>query len=311
MRIVTLTLNPSLDKNTRVDLLRPEKKMRCEYPRFEAGGGGINVSRALKKLGKDSIAYYLAGGGEGHMIYELLDEEGIEQYMLESSLRTRQNFMVTDDTTGDQYRFGMPGPKIPEEEWQGVLEKIKQLDPLPDLLVASGSLPPGIPDDFYAKLAVFCRENNVKFIVDTSGPPLKMAVDEGVYLLKPNLRELGHLLEKETVSAMEQEEYANELIKRNKCEILVVSLGARGAMRATTEGYDYIVPPTVKQESAVGAGDSMVAGLLFGLSEDMSIGDLVRFGVAAGTAATMTPGTELCRKKDTEKIFDWLKNKKS
>lgn len=283
--------------------------MRCEYPRFEAGGGGINVSRALNYLGKKSIAYYLAGEGEGHMIYELLLEEGVEQFMIESSLRTRENFMVTDKTTGDQYRFGMPGPKIPEPEWKKVEEKIKSIDPLPDFLVASGSLPPGVPEDFYANLADYCKENGTKFIIDTSGSPLKLAADKGVYLLKPNLREFGQLLGKESVSAMEQEKYAFELVKNQKCEILVVSLGARGAMLTTSKGHEYIVPPTVKQRSAVGAGDSMVAGLLFGLSENRDVKHAVMYGVAAGTAATMTPGTQLCRKSDTEEIFKWLENR--
>jgi 6-phosphofructokinase 2 len=145
--------------------------------------------------------------------------------------------------------------------------------------------------------------------LDTSGSALIKTIGMGLYLMKPNLRELSQLAGKTQISGMEQEEIARKIINEGTSEILIVSLGSRGAMVATKENIEYIVPPTVKQNSTVGAGDSMVAGIILSLSRGNSLHDSVKWGIAAGTAATMTPGTELCRLKDVENIFGWLTEK--
>lgn len=307
-KIITITLNPALDKSTKVNQVLPEKKLRCEKPVFEPGGGGINVSRAIKKLGGKSCAWFLEGGPTGEMMCKLLKEEGVSYWTVKTKEWTRENLMVMETSTGNQYRFGMPGPNINEEEWRQCLDKLEKLPPedVPAYVVASGSLPPGVPIDFYLRLAEVAHKKDFRLIVDTSGEALLKAAGEGVYLLKPNLGELAALAGKEKISALEQEEIARQVLDQGKCKVLVVSLGPRGAMLASGEGIKYVAPPTVPQQSAVGAGDSMVAGMVLALLNGWSLEDVVRYGVAAGTASTMTPGSELCRKEDTETIYKWL-----
>lgn len=309
MKIVTLTLNPALDKSTTIKQLVPEEKLRCEEPTYEPGGGGINVSRAIRIMGGETLAIYLAGGPAGQKMEELLREEGIEQKLIKGKQNTRENFMVMESSTNNQFRFGMPGAEVSREELDACLQAIKELPDEVEYLVASGSLPPGAPDDFYGKIAQMAQERNIQCVVDTSGKALQKAAEMGVCLMKPNLRELSQMAGKEKISAMEQEEIANQIIEEGKAKMLIVSLGARGAMLATKEKIEYVVPPTVSQQSTVGAGDSMVAGIVLSLSRGDELSDVIKWGVAAGTAATMTPGTELCRKEDVEEIYNWLKKK--
>ena len=309
MKIVTLTLNPSLDKSTTTERLLADEKLRCDEPLYEPGGGGINVSRAIAKMGGESLAIYLAGGFAGEKMQELLHEEGIQQQVIPGENPTRENFIVVESSTKNQYRFGLPGAKVSQAELDMCLRAIQELPDEVEYLVASGSLPPGAPDDFYGQIARIAHERNILCIVDTSGSALQQAAESGIFLMKPNLRELSQMAGKEEISAMEQEEIAGEVIKKGKANILVISLGPRGAMLATKDLVKYVVPPTVKQQSTVGAGDSMVAGMVLALSRGDSLSDVVTWGVAAGTAATMTPGTELCRKEDVDQIFSWLKKK--
>ncbi|MGM1054963.1 MAG: 1-phosphofructokinase family hexose kinase [Bacteroidota bacterium] len=311
MKIVTLTLNPALDKSTSIDRLQAQKKLRCEEPVYHPGGGGVNVSRAIKILGGDSLAIYAGGGPVGDKIEELLKKEGVNQQRISIKKNTRENLMVVESSTGNQYRFGMPGAEIGQEGLQHCLDAIKNLPDDVKYLVASGSLPPDAPDDFYGTIAEIARSKNIKCLVDTSGKALVKASEMGVCIMKPNLGELSSLAGKEEISGMEQEEIAKKIINEGKADILIVSLGARGAMIVTKDTIEYVVPPTVKQDSTVGAGDSMVGGLILSLSRGDSLSDAVKWGVAAGTAATITPGTELCRKKDVEKIFDWLSEKET
>lgn len=307
MDIITFTINPALDKSSRVESIRPDSKLRCEQPVFEPGGGGINVSRAIKKIGGETMAYYLSGGPSGQVMEQLLDKEGVKQYVIKSGQWTRENFSVTDISHNHQYRFGMPGPEIPEEEWQNSIHIIEKVDPVPQYLVASGSLAPGVPSDFYARLAKAAKKRNIKVVVDTSGDALLKAAEEGVFMLKPNLREMGQLTGNKSISADQQEDLAQEIIHRGKAEILLVSLGPRGAMLATNDMIEYAVPPTVHVDSTVGAGDSMVAGFVYAHSQGWGMPDVLKFAVASGTAATITPGSELCRKEDVEKLFKWMK----
>ncbi len=309
MKIVTFTLNPALDKSTSIERLKPESKLRCEEPTYEPGGGGINVSRAIKILGGDSHAIYAAGGATGDKINELLNEEGIDQNYIRIKNATRENLVVMEKSTRNQYRFGMPGSKISESELQKCLDVLNDLPEDVEYLIASGSLPPGAPDDFYAKVAEMAKRKNIQCVIDTSGKALVKAAEAGVCIMKPNLNELSALADKNEVSGLEQEEIAKKVIQEGKAKILVVSLGARGAMLVTKDKIEYIVPPTVKQDSTVGAGDSMVAGIILSLSRGDELIDAVKWGVAAGTAATITPGSELCRKKDVEKIYGWLNEK--
>lgn len=310
MRIATLTMNPALDKNTYVEKVQPDKKLRCEEPEYEAGGGGLNVSRAISIMGGKSLAIYAAGGATGDKLDELLSADGIEERRIRIKRGTRVNLLVTERSTGNQYRFGMPGDELSQEELQLCLDAVKEMPDDIEYLVASGSLPPNVPDDFYVKVARVAQAKNVKFVVDTSGKALEKVTETGVYMIKPNIRELSQIAGKDQISGMEQEEIAGRIISEGKARVVVLSMGPRGAMMVTSDKTGYVVPPTVKPTSTVGAGDSMVAGIVLSLSRGEDLDTALKWGVSAGTAATMTSGSELCRKEDVEKIFEWLNKRK-
>jgi len=305
-KIATLTMNPAIDRSSAVPQVVAEWKLRCDPPEYEPGGGGINVSRAIRKLGGDSEAFYPAGGLSGQMLSNLLDSEGLHHQSISINGLTRENFIVLEKSTGQQYRFGMPGPMLVDSEWRRCLEEISNLLSQVDYLVASGSLPPGAPPDFYGRIARLARECGTRLLVDASGEALRLAVEEGVFLIKPNLREFAELTGQERVDELLEEHLARELVSSNKSEAVVVSLGAAGVLVASAEGTERVRAPLVPIRSKVGAGDSTVAGIVFALARGQSWREAIRFGVAAGAAAVMTPGTELCRREDAERLYEQL-----
>ena len=304
-KIITITFSPSIDKSTSVQSLIPEKKLRCASPKLEPGGGGINVARAIKKLGGHALAVFPSGGYTGVFFNHLLEKENISSIIIETTHETRENLVVLDESTNNQYRFGMPSTALLENEWQQCLKAIEGIKNV-EFIVASGSLPSGVPLNIYAQLAKIAKKSHAKFIVDTSGEALKHAADEGVYLLKPNLGELASLIGLEKIEIADVEDVAKKLIHKNMCEIIVVSLGVEGALLITKNETYKAIPPKVTTKSTVGAGDSMVAGIVYSLSKGMNLKQTLQYGVACGTAATMNLGTELCRKDDVEKLFKLL-----
>ncbi|MBC6697577.1 1-phosphofructokinase family hexose kinase [Hymenobacter puniceus] len=304
--IVTLTLNPTVDKSTTADHIVPDQKLRCAAPKFEPGGGGINVSRALRRLGADSVAVFPAGGPTGHMLQELLTAEHVLQQAVETGSRTRENFIVVDALTSQQYRFGMPGTPLAPEEQQQLRAALQNLPETPDYLVVSGSLPPGVEPDFVVQIVRDAKARGTKVILDTSGPALQQVIQEGVFLIKPNVGELSKMAGVDELDDEAVAEAAQKLVREGKVEIVVVSLGPQGACVVTKEAVDHVPAPSVKRRSTVGAGDSMVAGLVYGLSTGLSLRETARLGVACGSAATMNPGTELFRKPDVDRLYKWL-----
>lgn len=309
-RILTITLNPTVDKSTIIDQLIPEKKLRCEQPKFEPGGGGINVSRALRRLGLDSDALFTSGGRTGKLLEELLEKEGVHRKSVNVSVETRENFIVVASSTNQQYRFGMPGLEIPVTEQENIFAAFEGLDPFPEIIVISGSLPPGMPPEFLRRIVKKGKENNAMVIVDTSEEALKHVLEEGVFLLKPNLGELGRLVGIDALDNESADEAAQELIQSGKAEVIVVSLGPQGAYLITKDIKEHIPAPTVKKLSTVGAGDSMVAGMVSVLARDGNYSEMVKMGVACGSAATMNAGTQLFKKEDAQRLFKWLMDKK-
>lgn len=301
--IVTLTMNPAIDVTTSVAQVSPDVKLRCEAPRYEPGGGGVNVARAVHRLGGDALALFPAGGPGGALLCRLLAEENVRHRSITISGWTRQNVNVTEEATGRQFRFVMPGPRLYDAEWRPVLDELAAIEPPPRFLVASGSLPPGVPDDFYARLARISRRRGVAFALDVSGEALRQAVAEGVYLLKPSLREFEELTGAPGCSESRLEELGRRLVHSRACEVLVLSLGAGGVLWMSANDGGRLMAPAVPVKSSVGAGDSMVAGIVWSLASGRSLADAVRFGVAAGAASVMNPGTELCRREDVERLY--------
>ncbi|TKB97945.1 1-phosphofructokinase family hexose kinase [Pedobacter cryophilus] len=306
--IVTITFSPAIDKSTTVVKLIPEKKLTCSNPVYEPGGGGINVARAIHKLGGNATAIYFAGGYTGKTFSKLLANELVESIIIETKENTRENLMVLETASNQQFRFGMPSTKLYKQEWLTCLSIIKGLKNV-KYIVSSGGLSPNLPDDIFVRLSKIARKKNARLIIDTSGEALKKAIKAGVYLIKPNLKELSSLVGKEEIKVTEVEEVAKEVINNSKCEVVVVSLGASGALLITKNETIRVMPPKVKINSTVGAGDSMLAGIVLSLANHKNLTEVMQYGVACGTAATMNLGTQLCKKKDVLSLFKMIQLK--
>ena len=305
-RIATLTFSPSLDSATTTPRIYPEGKLRCSAPRFEPGGGGINVARAIRRLGGNSLAIYPAGGATGEHLTGLLQAEGVEVDVESTADWTRQNLHVLAEQSNEQFRFVMPGAVLTPQELHGLRMKVAALPP-ETILVISGSLPPGMDVVDLLEVIRFAREKGLRCVVDTSGPALAAAVKEGgLLLIKPNLAELAEL----TGLTLEEPEAivvsAQGLIAQGASHYVVVSLGPQGAMAVSSKMSVHITPPPVKKLSTVGAGDSMVGAMCLKLAAGASLGEVVRFGVAAGTAATLRHGTQLCDPEETARLLSLL-----
>ena len=305
--IVTATPNPSVDVSTAVDRVEPDRKLRCDEPRREPGGGGLNVARAIARLGGAALALWAKGGVTGQLVHELLDAEAVPHRPIPIDGHVRESFAVLERASGRQFRFGTPGPVLHADSLAAFVDDVRRIRPFPSLVVGSGSLPRGVGDGFYADLAEAVADGGGRFILDTHGAPLQRALDtRRVFLIKPNLRELGTLVGRELQDDAEIATAARAIVQEGACHVVVVSLGAGGAWVVTRDIAERIVAPTVPIRSAIGAGDSTVAGIAVALSRGESMVRAAHFGVAAGAAAVMTPGTELCRRADVERLFSQM-----
>lgn len=302
--IYTLTLNPALDVATATDRVMPIHKLRCSAAQYDPGGGGINVARVICTLGGRATAIFAAGGGPaGHSLQELLDAAGVPQHAVPVKGQARMNVTVCERASNHEFRFVFPGPRLLPEEQERIIEIVASLDPRPEFLVASGSLPPGVPANFYGHIARLAKDIKAKFFLDTSGDALREAGREGVYLVKPNLQELSEFAGRELNNERDQIAAGRQMIDEGRAEVVVLSLGAGGAIFITADHAERFEALKVPIRSAVGAGDSMVGGIVFALARGDSLRTAVRYGMAAGAAALITKGTELCRREDTERLF--------
>jgi 6-phosphofructokinase 2 len=302
--IVTITSNPAVDLSTRVDRIMPVAKLRGKTQRRDPGGGGINVARVIRRLGGDARAIYPTGGAIGKLLRQLLDQEGVASHTWTIAGETRENFFVDEISAGKQYRFILPGPRLSEFEWKECLKLVSALEPFPRFLVASGSLPDGVPDDFYAQVARLAKQRGAKVIIDTSGPALAAAMAEGVDLIKPNLREMRELTGSEPSDAYAWEVAAKQLVESGKATVVALTMGHLGAALVTREEVLRAPPIPITPRSAVGAGDSFLAALIWRLASGASRAESFRLAVAAGAAALLHPGTELCRPADVARLVD-------
>jgi len=300
--IVTLTFNPALDVSTSTERVEPEHKLRCTPGRTDAGGGGVNVSRVIQRLGGDSLAVYAIGGATGEAYRRLLEAEGLVGLAMPIEGSTRQDVTIDESSTGRQFRFVLPGPTFGEAEWRRCLNAVVSVLVPGGYLVASGSLAPGIPDDVYARLARAARDRGAHCVVDASGPALQAALAEGVWLVKPSGRELGELVGRALPDRDAKVDAARELIARGAAEVVALTLGGDGAVLVTAEGVQHQEVPRVEVRSTVGAGDSFLAAMVLRLAQGRTMLEAFRAGVAAGSATTMSAGTQLCERADVERL---------
>ncbi len=301
--IITFTANPAIDVATSVDRVVPTRKLRCSAQLRDPGGGGVNVARVVHRLGGSVAAVYPAGGATGEVLRRLMAREGIASRTSELAEETREDFTVTETDTGQQYRFVLPGPHLTGSEWQACLETLAACGPGPRWLVASGSLAPGLPEDFYARIRRIADAWGARMALDTSGPALAAALKEGVYLIKPNLRELGEFVGRPLRGESDWAEAARQVIASGHTEVVALTLGHLGALLATREGVWRAPPLPVTPVSAVGAGDSFLGAMVHGLAAGRTVVDAFRLGVAAGSAALLSAGTGLARCEDIDRLY--------
>jgi len=301
--IVTLTMNPALDITTDAEAVRPTDKIRCTGVRYDPGGGGVNVALVAHNLGASVTAVFPAGGATGDVYGDLLTARGVPFHRVNIAGSTRESFTINEISTGLQYRFVLPGPSLTFAELRQCLVELRNLAASAKFVVASGSLPPGAPRNFYQQVALVCRDLGTRLILDTSGGGLKH-ITSGVFLLKASLRELRECVGRELITGTEQLAAAHAIVDCGLAEAVVVSLGSDGAVLATsTESKRFSAIP-VRGVSGVGAGDAMVSAITVGLSRGWPLSESVRFGIAAGAAMMLTPGTEPCTRADTERLFE-------
>lgn len=304
--ILTVTLNPCIDKSSKLDKLKPDSKLRCSEVVNEPGGGGINVSKALQKLGTPSFALFPAGGHNGNMLCSLLKEKEILFHAVDTKVETRENWVVMETSQNNQYRFTFPGKAVQEETIVTLIDHIRSFAPA--YVVASGSLPPGLPDYFYGLIVKTARSVGAKTIIDTSGAALQALKGKGAYLIKPNIGELCKML---NVAWLDNEEVvpaSRQAINDGFAEIIAVSMGPLGAWIISKEESYFAPAPDVPKKSTVGAGDSMVGGMTYMLHQHRSLKEVISFGVACGSAATMNEGTQLFKKEDAVRLYEFLKS---
>jgi 6-phosphofructokinase 2 len=302
--ILTITLNPCIDKSTTVELIKPGSKLRNTEIKNEPGGGGINVSKALAKLQIESSALFLAGGHNGEMLKTLLHQEKIPFHCIDTKVETRENWIVDESGTGKQFRFTFPGRHPEPKAVKDLLDEMLLFTPA--FVVASGSMPPGLPENFYGLVVKLAIASGAKCIVDTSGEALKALVGKGAYLIKPNIGELCSLLGIQGLSIQEVPAAAQQLIQNGYAKIVVVSMGGDGAWIVSEAENHFVIAPPVHVKTTVGAGDSMVAGITYMLHKKESLKNVLRFGVCCGTAATMNAGTELFKVEDVWWLYHHL-----
>jgi 6-phosphofructokinase 2 len=302
-RVLCLTMNPSVDLATDTPRVQPTHKLRCSSAIHDAGGGGINVARVIRRLGGACESLCPVGGPSGHWLSLRMSEEGLSNTPIAIAEETRVSFCVHESETGEEFRFVMPGPRLTEAEWQACLDHLAYLPRFPDLLIASGSLPPGVPDDFYAKLARLCRERDARLVLDASGPSVTAALAKGVWLWKPNLKELGEQTGQPGLTPAQGLAAARLAVERGLAEVVALTMGHQGAVLVTREGHWRAPPLEIKVASAVGAGDSFLGGLVWGLQAGMALPEAFAWGVAAGSAALMSVTTGLSRREDAVSLF--------
>jgi 6-phosphofructokinase 2 len=283
------------------DAVRHTHKIRTFGEQYDPGGGGINVARVIHILGGRSLALIMTGGVTGRLLEELLDEEGVAWQSLPIRGRNRISLNVHDQQSEFEYRFVPAGPHVDPNEWQAALGVLEQIEA--EWIVASGSLPPGVPADFYARATDMATRRGQKFVLDTSGPALTAMHGRGMELLKLSLRELEALIGHELPDAASQQEQVARLIEAGTARKIAVTLGAEGALLGTKNGISRMPAIKVKQRGAVGAGDAFLAGLVCGLAGGLSDRQALAFGNATGAAAVATYGTVRIQRADVDALY--------
>jgi 6-phosphofructokinase 2 len=303
--IYTITLNPALDRTMWIDRIREDVSNRildeCSY----AGGKSIDVSKVLKNFGVDNIALGFVGGFAGRELEGRLLNEGIQSDFIRVAGETRTNIILHEKETGRQLAFNARGPQIRPSEIMQLIEQIEKL-PCPELVTIGGSLPPGVSPEIYRKIITMFGKCRARIVLDVDGQALSIGIKARPNIIKPNIHELSELVGRELKEIDEVVAAAREINKEG-VEIVLVSMGARGILLVSNREAYVAVPPEVNVENTIGAGDSAVAGFVFGLIDGKDLKTALIYAAAAGTATTINQGTALCQKEDFLNLIPLVK----
>jgi len=297
-KVFTLTMNPALDISTSIDKVVHTDKLRCAAAKIQPGGGGINVARVLSVLNPDPpdtcTAVYPVGGMTGQLLVQALNAEGIRSHAIQTVGETREAFSVHETTTGKDFRFILPGPTLAEPEWQSCLAAIVALASTGDTVVASGSLPHGVPDHFFATLAAAVKNKSARLVLDSSGAPLKLALKTGVYLVKPSLRELEELTGQSLKTDAQWRAAARKIVQSGQADIVALSLGDAGALVVTSSQTLRAQAIPVEVVTTVGAGDNFVGGFVWAMHKGEPLERCLAYGLASAASAVMNRHSNVC-----------------
>lgn len=298
--IYTCTITPSIDYTTYLPKFETGKLNRAEEVYYYPGGKGINVSRVLKRLGLSSIALGYAGGFTGRYIEQILDDEGIETDFVDTGEITRINVKIKTDK---ETELNGPGPALNAPQLQELKNKVSSMKK-GDWFVLAGSLPESIPIQFFTDLANTCNERGIHFVLDTSGPALKLLLPTKPFLIKPNEHELGEIFGVDIRTPSEAFHYANQLVEQG-IQHVVVSMGGAGAIYTSRDRMYTAQAPKGTVVNTVGSGDSLVSGFIASYINDEDPLKAFRYGVASGSATAFRP--DLCEREDVEQILSQVK----
>lgn len=307
--IVTVTLNPAVDRTLWVQGLASGDTNRVLRSVMDPGGKGINMSLVLRECGTETTAVGFIAGHTGQFIKTYLESRGIPTGFVEVPGETRINIAVEDLVGGPPTTLHEPGPEVGMEALRKLGDGIRQLLGQAKFVAFGGSLPPGVPNDVYATLIKYCQENGVRTILDADGTPLLAGLDSKPFLVKPNRAEAERLLGRSIRSVDDAASGAVELAQRG-IGVAVISMGIKGAVAAANGEVWHAAPPTVTSKSTVGSGDSMVAGIAAALAKGAGVGDALRLGAAAGAATAASPDANLCTQAEIEAIYPQVRMRK-
>lgn len=298
--IYTITLNPALDRTLWIEKIRDDVSNRILEEHSFAGGKSIDVSKVLKNFGVDNTALGFVGGFAGRELEGRLLNEGIQTDFIRVSGETRTNIIIHEKETGRQLAFNARGPEIRPDELMQLVEQIETM-PCPEVMAIGGSLPPGVSPAIYRKIITLVKKCQAKVVLDVDGEALRQGIKALPNVIKPNIHELSELVGRE-LNGLEEVTAAARDINGQGVEIVLVSMGAKGIL-LVANGHEYLAtPPPVKVESTIGAGDSSVAGFIYGLVKGSDLKESLIYAVAAGTATTLSQGTALCKRDDFERL---------
>lgn len=307
--ILSVTLNPSVDHALFLDELKLGDTNRIQRTERDAGGKGVNLSRVVAELGAPTMATGFLGGGPGDYVRGVLDRQGVSHCFVQVQEDTRINFSVEDDSGRPPTTFNERGPNVNEAELSLLFEEVRRRLPKVRWLALGGSLPPGVPVDAFASLIQLGREHGVRIALDADGDPLAHGLAAGPDFVKPNAKEAGRALGREIATAEEACEAAHELQTRlhaahSHHPIVVVSLGADGAVMACRDGVFRGISPSVEVHSTIGSGDSLIAGMLWSIEQGKPLPEALRWGLACGAATAASGGSDIARRPKILELLD-------